>query len=213
MGKQKVGSGETAISLAKKNGFFWQTVWNHGENAELKSKRKDPTLLFEDDEIFIPEKRIKEVTKSNESEHSFKLKGDPCKIKLQLLKNGKPRANEDYIIEIEGDQIKGKTDGEGILVHPIPAAAREGKLILRNGKDVFPLKIGDLDPIDLPSGVQQRLNNLGYKCSVGDESGVSKGALSEQTKSALMKFQSTNKIKVSGELDSATKSKLKELSK
>jgi hypothetical protein len=213
MPKQKVGSGETAISLAKKNGFFWQTVWDHPENAELKSKRKDPTLLFEDDDIFIPEKRIKEVSKANESEHSFKLKGDPCKIKIQLLKNGKPRANEDYIIEIECNQIKGKTDGEGIIVHPIPAAASTGKLILRNGKEVYPLKIGALDPMDLPSGIQQRLNNLGFKCSVGDESGVAKGELSLSTKNALMQFQAQNKVKVSGELDSETKSKLKELSK
>jgi Putative peptidoglycan binding domain len=207
MPKQRVGSGETAISLAKKNGFFWETIWNHGENAELKSKRKDPTLLFEDDEIFIPEKRIKEVTKANESEHSFKLKGDPCKIKIQLLKNGKPRANEDYIIEIECKQTKGKTDGEGIIIQPIPPTASSGKLILRNGKDVYPLKIGALDPIDLPSGIQQRLNNLGYSC--GDESGV----LGERTKGALKKFQAQYKINMTGELDSATKSKLKELSK
>ncbi len=207
MPKQRVGSGETAISLAKKNGFFWQTVWNHGENAALKNKRKDPTLLFEDDEIFIPEKRVKEVTKSNESEHSFKLKGDPCKIKLQLLKIGKPRANEDYIIEIEGDQIKGKTDGEGLIEHFIPAAARSAKLILRNGKDVFPIKIGDLNPLEEPSGIQQRLNNLGFSCGSED------GEIGERTKEALKKFQAEHKLDATGELDSSTKSKLKELSK
>jgi N-acetylmuramoyl-L-alanine amidase len=204
--KQKVGSGESTASLAKKKGFFWRTIWDHPENADLRAKRKDPSVLFADDDIFFPEKQLKEVSKSTDAEHTFKRKGEPCKIKLQLLKLGKPRANEDYVINIEGTLIEGKTDAEGNIEHFMPGEAKSGKLILRGGKEEYPLKIGYLDPLEKVVGVQQRLNNLGYNCSESNK-------LDEKMKDALKKFQADNKLEASGEIDSATKSKLEQLSK
>ena len=42
MPKYTIGDGESLISVAVKDyGFFWQTIWNHPENAVLKDKRKD----------------------------------------------------------------------------------------------------------------------------------------------------------------------------
>ena len=207
MPKQKVGSGETTSSLAKKNGFFWRTIWDHPENAELKAKRKDPNVLFEDDDIFIPEKQIKEVSKGTEAEHTFKLKGEPAKLKLQLLKNGKPRANEEYVLDIDGTLTDGKTDGDGKVEHFIPPDAKSGRLIMKNGKEAYDLQLGYLDPVDLITGVQQRLNNLGYDC------GGEMGELGERTREALRKFQADNQLQETGEPDNATKAKLKELSK
>ncbi|MEZ5347345.1 MAG: peptidoglycan-binding domain-containing protein [Pyrinomonadaceae bacterium] len=207
MPRRKVGKGETAISLAKKNGFFWQTIWNHGENAALKEKRKDPTLLHEDDEIFIPEKVQKEVSKGTEAEHTFKLKGDPCKLKLQLLKLGEPRKDEKYVLEIEGKIIEGTTDGDGQIEHFIPSAARVGKLILRDGKESYPIKVGELNPIDGVSGQKQRLNNLGFNCGSENEK------VDEKFTEAVKKFQAEYKLEDSGEMNAATKAKLQELSK
>ncbi len=76
MAKQRVGEGESSSSLAKKSGFFWRTVWKHAENAQLKALRKDPNVLFADDEIFIPELQVKEVSKSTDQVHQFKRKGE-----------------------------------------------------------------------------------------------------------------------------------------
>jgi hypothetical protein len=209
MPKQKVGAGETTMSIARKNGFFWRTIWDHAENAELKAKRRDPNVLFEDDDIFIPEKRPKEVSKGTESEHVFKLKGEPGKLKIRLLKLGKPRANESYVIDLGTQVIEGKTDADGRIEHFIPGDAGTGKLILRDGKEIHPLRLGHLDPLDLLSGVQQRLNNLGYSC--GAEMGGAE--MGEQTKEALKKFQADQQLNETGEADEATKAKLKELSK
>ena len=207
MPKIRVGKGNSTFNIAKDHGFFWRTVWNHPENAALKQERKDPSLLYEDDEIFVPEKELKEVSKGTDAQHTFKLKGEPCKLKLQLLKLGEPRANEDYIIEIEGKTIKGKTDGDGKIEHFIPNDATSGKLILKNGKESYPLQIGELDPVEKPSGIQQRLNNLGYSCGSED------GEIGEKTKEALKKFQAEYDLETSGEADSATQAKLQEISK
>lgn len=199
--------GETTSSLAKKNGFFWKTIWEHPENAELRAKRKDPNVLYETDEIFIPDKEIKKVSKATEGEHVFRRKGEPSKIKMQMLRVGKPRAGEDYILEIDGKQTAGKTDGDGKLEHFIPGDAKNGKLIFKGGKEVHALRLGNLDPLDQISGVQQRLNNLGYNC------GGEMGKLGDKTKAAIKKFQVENKLNESGEPDAATKAKLEELAK
>src|SRR5258705_2180009 len=207
MPKQRVGEGESTSSLAKKNGFFWRTIWEHGENAELKAKRRDPNVLFADDEIFLPEKKTKHVSKPTNQKHKFKRKGEPCKLKVQLMKAGKPRKNEKYVLNIDGTPINGSTDGEGIFEHFIPGDALVAQLILRSGQEVIPLRLGDLDPCDQPSGLQQRLNNLGFECGSED------GEIGDDTKEAIKKFQAAYELKVTGEADDVTKNKLKELSK
>jgi hypothetical protein len=207
MPKQPVGNGESTSSLAKKNGFFWRTIWEHGENAELKAQRKDPNVLFADDEIFIPERELKDVSKPTEQKHKFKRKGEPCKLKVQLMKAGKPRKNEKYVLNLDGTPINGTTDGEGKLEHFVPGESRSAQLILRDGQEVIPLRLGDLDPIDQGTGVQQRLNNLGFECGSED------GEIGDETKEAIKKFQAAYELNVTGEPDGATKSKLKDLSK
>ncbi len=207
MPQRKVGQGETTSSLAKKNGFFWKTIWEHGENSDLRSKRKDPNVLYSSDDIFIPERELKKVSKGTEQEHVFKRKGEPTKIKMQLLELGKPRANEDYVLEVAGKLVNGKTDGDGKLEHFIPGDAKSGKLIFKAGKEVHGLRLGSLDPLDVVDGVQQRLDNLGFK--VGGE----KGKLGTKTKAALKKFQAEYELDQSGDADDATKAKLEELAK
>ena len=207
MPKQPVGEGESTSSLAKKNGYFWKTIWEHGENAELKAKRKDPNVLFADDEIFLPEKELKEVSKPTEQKHKFKRKGEPCKVKVQLMKSGQPRKNEKYVLNLDGTLINGTTDGEGKLEHFIPGESRSALLLLRDGQEAIPLRLGDLDPCDQATGVQQRLNNLGFDCGSED------GEVGDVTQEAIKKFQEAYNLKVTGEADEATKNKLKELSK
>jgi hypothetical protein len=207
MPKRKVGQGGTTSGFAKSYGFFWRTIWEHPENAALRAKRKDPNVLSEKDDIFIPVREIKKVSKPTEAQHVFRRKGEPSKIKIRMLEHEKPRADEDYILEIDGKQTKGKTDGDGQLEHFIPGNARSGKLIFQAGKEIYNLMLGSLDPLDQISGVQQRLNNLDYKC------GGEMGKMGPKTKEALKKFQADQKLNVSGEPDAATKAKLEELTK
>jgi hypothetical protein len=197
--------GDSFPSIAKDTGFFWKTLWNHGNNASLKSKRKNPNVLLPWDEVFIPELETKTESRGTDSSHKFKRKGEPVKIKIKLLKSdGKPRANEAYVLTVAGKDLKGNTDGDGMLSQYIPNDAKQGMLKLNNGKECFPVRIGALDPLDEITGIQQRLSNLGFDC---DES----GELDDATKRALSNFQSQNKLDVTGKPDDATKGKLAEL--
>jgi hypothetical protein len=205
MGNYIIEPGESIPSVAKDQGFFWRTLWDLPENAALKQKRKDPNVLFQGDEVFVPDLRQKQESGATEQRHRFKRKGDPVKFKLRLLSMDKPRASEDYVLEIDGKLIRGKTDADGKLEEWIPGNAEGGKITLKGGAEVYPVQIGHLDPVDETSGIQQRLNNLGFLC------GTENGEIGPQTRQAICAFQAKHELKVTGEPDEATKAKLQEL--
>lgn len=81
-----VTSGDCFSSLSFEHGFFWETLWNHGKNAELKSRRKDPNILKEGDVVHIPDLTLKEEQGATEQRHKFKLKGVPAKLKVRVMR-------------------------------------------------------------------------------------------------------------------------------
>src|SRR5262245_51884844 len=131
----EVQQGDTIASIAGEFGLFPDAVWNHPDNAELKSKRKDPHVLMPGDVVHIPDLRIKELDKAAGSRHRFRRKGVPKFLELQLLDEGKPMKDLEYRIEIDGKTSNGKTNADGLLKHPIPLNARKAKLFLANGSE------------------------------------------------------------------------------
>jgi hypothetical protein len=204
MPKRTIGQGENIPSIAAESGFFSDTIWNHPENAKLKELRKDMNVLMVGDEVFVPEKTLREESGATEQKHRFKRKGEPHKLKMKLMAMGKPRANEEYVIDIGGRLINGKTDAGGKIEQTIPGSAGSGTLILRGGKEKHAFSVGNLDPIDEVSGVQQRLNNLGFNCGPED------GKMSDTLSGALTKFQAKHNLPVTGKIDDNVKAKLKE---
>ncbi|GJQ30608.1 MAG: hypothetical protein HBSAPP03_24920 [Phycisphaerae bacterium] len=191
--------GDSITSLSEEHGFFWETVWNHPENSSLKNLRKDPNIIARGDEVFIPERTEKQETRATGSQHKFKRKGVPAKIKLRLTRLGEPRKNESYTLVLDGKLFTGSTDGDGILEQEIPPDCRGGELRLKNGKEVYPVTVGGLDPWDTPSGVQQRLNNMGYAC------GASGDLKDRRTVAAIKAFQEKYGLNPTGEADENTK--------
>ena len=205
MPKITAAQGDSIPSIAKDNGFFPDTIWNHPENAQLKAKRGSMNQLFPGDEVFVPDLQKRTESRSTDSKHKFKRKGVPAKLTMQLRMLGEPRKNEKYVLQIDGQILQGTLDGNGKLEQFIPPNAKSGQLLLNGGKEVIPVQIGYLNPVDEVSGVQQRLNNLGIFCGGED------GDLNEQTQAALKKFQQLNGLNMTGEADGATKAKLREL--
>lgn len=204
MGTHIVSDGESIASIAKDRGYLWDTIWNHGRNAALKARRKNPNQLVAGDEVFLPDKGGKSVSKPVDGKHRFKRKGEPTKFKLKLTTLGEARAAERYTLTFGDQVIHGTTDGEGRIEHFIPGETRSATLMLSKGKEVYAIALGQLDPIDQLSGIQQRLSNLGYACAASNE-------LDDETHDALARFQAQQKLPVSGEPDAATRARLQEL--
>ncbi|MEZ5426528.1 MAG: peptidoglycan-binding domain-containing protein [Pyrinomonadaceae bacterium] len=203
--RHEIKQGESVISLSEEYGLFADTIWNHPENAKLKEKRKNMNILMPGDILFIPDKRPKEVSRPTNNVHKFKRKGLPALFRLQLFDIEEPRANQDYILEVDGQEYEGRTDSRGVLEQTLPAGSKKGLLTI--GPDEFRLKIdfGYLDPINEIAGVKKRLTNMGYDCGKADSQ------LDEKTKRQLRLFQKRFDLEQTGEADSQTLKKLEEL--
>lgn len=200
-----VVQGDSIIRLADQHGLFSDTIWNDPANAALKSKRKDMNELVPGDVVVIPDKRPKRIEIATNSKHRFRRKGIPALYRLQLFDVEEPRANQSFTLTVDGNVVEGNTDANGMLQVHVPATAKAGELII--GPDKFQLLIdfGHLDPITEISGIQKRLNNLGYHCGDPD------GTLNDATQDALADFQYRFGLDDTGQPDQATLDKLEEV--
>ena len=105
-------------------------------------------------------------------------------------------------MDIDGTATDKQLDGDGRLEMPIPPNARHAVVTLKRANHTIELLLGGVDPIDSMSGVQGRLQNLGYK--IDDPLGTD----GESTYRALEDFQSRYGLTPTGEADDATRAKL-----
>ncbi len=203
--------GETIGSLAKKNGLLPEAIWNHSANGDLKNRRKNPNLLLPGDWVFIPDKRVKEESGGTETKHRFKLKIPLQTLVLQIIPSTlpvhantrKPQRPIAYTLSIGNRTIEGETESEGIIrVEKVPPDVN--RAILNIMGRTIQILIGHLDPEDEDSGLKGRLQNLGYIRGETEISGP-------QMEAALRTFQKLNHLRATGEPDTDTLSKIKDL--
>lgn len=213
-GTQPVGSGPYTVaegdclsSIAEQTGHFWETIWNDPANANLKREREDPNILLPGDRLTIPPLRLKEESHDPDKRHRFRRRGVPSKLSLQLLKRGKPRANEAYRLDVDGVMSTGKTDQNGYVTVEISGQAKTATLFVGEGDDEeqYELNLGHIYPISHLVGVKQRLKNLGFFRGELDET------WSSIIEAALYEFQSAHKLKATGQLDEKTRKQLKQV--
>jgi hypothetical protein len=200
MPMHRVSQGECVLSIADRYGFFWKTVWERAENEELRRLRADPNVLQEGDDLFVPDKEVKEESCATEQKHRYRRKGVPGKLRIRVLVDDEAQANANYVLLIDGRSRNGTTDSDGFLEESIPPEAVEGELrIKKDGHERrFYLSLGHLNPVDTDAGVRQRLLQLGYNIEADFEGSVKR-------------FQTVNDLTVSGQVDDAFRRKLKEV--
>jgi hypothetical protein len=194
-----VSAGECMNSIAFEHGFFWETLWNHANNASLKQLRGDPSVLMAGDVVHIPDLTVRDESCAAEQKHRFRLKGVPAKVKIRVVVDDEPRANEAYTLYIDDIEAgEGMTDGDGYVEASVSPAAREGRLIVGEGDDEVTVvfQLGTVDPIDTDEGVLGRLHNLGYDVAQPEE--------------AIRGFQAREGLEETGAIDDTTRQRLEE---
>jgi N-acetylmuramoyl-L-alanine amidase len=204
-----VRQGDCINSIAAQWGLFWETIWNHPENAELTNLRQNPNALLPGDKVFVPDKRKKEEGCETTRRHVFRIRGVPVRLNLQLLDTEqKPRSGLKYTLVIDGRKVEGITPEDGRISEIIAPDAKKAKLTVRPADgpvEEYDMNIGHMNPVSDLTGVQGRLKNLGYYHGNMD------GSLDEKTAEALREFQSRHGLEVTGVADEATQAALAEL--
>ena len=208
-----VQKGDCMTSIAAKYGFGrFETLYNDGANSQFKTDHPNPNQLTPGRTVVIPDRKEKKFSKATDSSHKFKVKIPKAKLKLELKDHeGNALANKKYRLVAGNVSIEETTDGSGKIDKDIPPEATLGTLTLWMDESnpsaqvfSFRVELGALEPETTVSGAQQRLQNLGYNC------GPVTGAVNEQTQEAIRAFQRGNSgLTVNGNLDDATKSRLK----
>ena len=210
--RHRVSQGETLVSISDQYGFFVDSIWEASENAELRAKRRTRNALLPGDIVFIPDKRRAVVAAATDRRHSFKRRGIPARLRVQIRVAGEPRANEHFRLALgsSSEEIQGTTDADGVVDVPLPT--RVGRVLLWLGDDVhaIALDVGHMDPVEEPSGVAKRLVNLGHLTPgapvVDDGGGHSKAVVR-----AIKRFQLAQDLEPTGELDAQTEAALIEV--
>jgi Putative peptidoglycan binding domain len=197
--KHIVQQGDCLSSIACQYGFAdWKTIYYDDLNTQLREQRPDWNVLFPGDEIQIPDKAIKSVTCSTDMSHEFEFRSTETQLRLVLHDiDGKPLARKRYDLVIDGVSHHGILNDAGGLERPIPPHSSRGELTVfveeeSQSSITWPLDLGHLDPIDSLSGIQARLNNLGY------DAGPVDGVNGPRTRAAVTAFQKDNGLKIDG---------------
>lgn len=159
--KHTVRLGEEIASIAFQYGFRPEVVWEHPDNAALRRQRENGHVLQEGDVVIIPDLRPKSAPAATGRVNTFRRRGVPEKLRLQLLDGDTPRANLDYLLTVDGVSTEGRTDAQGRIEIWISPAARSGKLLIGENEEID-LKLGHLSPVTTEAGLRARLKNLGF---------------------------------------------------
>ncbi|MGB7759721.1 MAG: peptidoglycan-binding protein [Bryobacteraceae bacterium] len=215
-GYYQVQDGDWVSKIAAAFGFSdWKRVWNCPENADLRSHRPDPNVIFPGDRIYIPPLRTKAVSCSTDTKHQFRLVRQKKELRIRLQDgHGEPRAGVPCTLQIDNQPCPGvtQTDGDGAIETLIPEGAEQGTLLVgADRSECYHVQLGYLDPIDTIKGCQERLSNLGYY--TGDMDGI----VGPITQKATVLFQEHENalagktvLVVDGIIGPKTKAKLQE---
>ncbi len=206
-GWHEVRQGESVESIAAGCGHLPKTIWDAPENSELRERRKDPHVLMPGDRVFVPAVKPRTFTVATGGKYRFVVERPTSRLRLQLTKGGKPRANEPFVLLVDGQKECGTTDGDGWVDHPVAARATFASLTVGKGDEEarYRIELRALDPATEASGVKARLGQLGYDVGPID------GEWTASARSALCAFQSAQGLEVTGEADEATCNKLKQV--
>lgn len=205
-GSHVVAEGECISLLAAKHALRTQDIFDHSANAELKAIRKNPNVLFPRDRVTIPSITEKTESRATDNRHPFQLRGEKVFLRIQVLDRDQPVANQPYTLTVGSQKFEKTTSSDGMVEEEIPATETAGFLRVGAGEDLFQftLKLGALHPVETNTGVQQRLNNLGFSCGPND------GVIGPRTRAAVKIFQAKFGLTVDGIVGPATREKLKQ---
>jgi N-acetylmuramoyl-L-alanine amidase len=187
-------------TIAEHFGFHdYHTIYDDPLNSTLKVVRPNPHILYPGDKVVIPDKDPGNEPADTDKKHKFVVKSPKVTLILYLRRNDKPLAKQKYTLKVGKMSITDQTDDKGLIRQQVPLGEPLGLLTLPGPPSYTrKLNLGFLHPITKPSGIQMRLNNLGYGC------GAPSGADSYSYTSALQAFQRQHVPNVTGKPDPDT---------
>jgi hypothetical protein len=185
-----------------------QTVYDHGDNAELKKKRPDPSQLHPGDKVVVPDFETEKEPAPTGQRTRFVVEAERTFVKLRVRYREKLK----FRLETDKDKKEGETDGSGLIEAEVARDAKEATLTLWGASQAshpddggpsvrYTVELGFLAPLDTLRGVQGRLRNLGFfsgSLTRSLDGRSSDGEPDAATKAAIQAFQKAEGLQPTG---------------
>jgi len=203
-----VKQGDYLAKLAHTYDFDMMEVWHHPLNAELRAARGSPDILYPGDVLYLPMEQGPGGTEvTAKTTNRYRCRVPRIELELVLHEDRKPVAKADCLARLPGAPtegegaaaVPGRTDADGRVRFELPVTWSRVVVEIPDRQLCWLLAVGELDPPTTPSGVEQRLHNLGYL-------GAYRGP--DAIEQATRNFQQDQSLPVTGEADQATQEAL-----
>jgi hypothetical protein len=170
-------------------------------NPALKRERPNPNVLNEGDSIEIPPVETKTLALASGKPHTLRVARVEVSLRIVVTDDRGAVAGRRYRLVV-GDQVKEDAmPADGLIELSVPAEARDGTLEIwisdAEGVDgiLVPLELGALEHESSERACSDRLENLGFATA--------------DLLDAIRGFQQRRGLRITGELDPATRDKLR----
>ncbi len=122
MTTHKIAEGENLSVIARQYGFRdWRTLYDAPENADFRTERPNPSLVFPGDELVIPERTLKKVPlQEAQGRRTFKLAkqaAPPSDVRFVFeTEEGQPFPKLNVLVQTAGGQKMHHSDANGVLL-------------------------------------------------------------------------------------------------
>ena len=212
-----IKQGEYLAKLAEQVGFDADKVWNDDSNKPLRDTKREPNVLQPGDTLYVPgadERRYLKVNVGEENvveanSSSTTLGLIVCDARGATIANSKVECRG---LPAHGAALPKQTDGDGKLELVVPHTVSEFAVDLPENRISLIVHVAHMDPITEASGLQKRLEHLGYGSSMLCRlAAVRNGDASLWLRMQVAAFQLDQGLNITGEADHATRDKLVEL--
>jgi N-acetylmuramoyl-L-alanine amidase len=176
-------------------------IYADPDNAELWKKRPNPNQLMPGDEVSLGDPNRPSDLPTGAGHTLMISEGDDETLSIFLgSRTDSSFAGKNFELTVGDRKAQGTVPDDNVIAADIPLGSDSGelKVWLSDDPEViasWTLKIGHLDPITEVTGVQARLNNLGY------DAGNVDGSEDEDLDAAVAAFQDDVGLEPSGEID------------
>ena len=203
-------AGDTITKIAAAFHFDdFRDIFEHPDNADLREARPDPNLLVAGDQVHIPD-RPEPTTHQLPTDQNHQVVVPVLRqvVRVQFHPHAEgPYDGLEYELEAGTERFEGVIGG--IIEHQVSAKLHTVTLTVHGvGESAetvrWTLALGHLDPIEMMTGCQARLRNMGFDCGPVD------GLDGPKTRAAVRAFQRHAGVGDDGVIGPVTRGKLTE---
>jgi len=212
-----VKAGDRMSRIAYQYGYKDYNALHAAQPEAFRKKRPNPEILMPGDKVALPEKKEQAHPTPDKKQKKYEEDTKLPEVKVRLVVAGKPLASKSLVVRIEGPPYSLKqpfqgavtTDDKGMAAFHVDPIVEEVLLVCDKPALSIKLKLGHLRPATEAGGVEQRLDNLGYRVPIAPPAAPAGSEAEKKAKEdherrlqkAAARFQERSSKPVTGKID------------